>query len=229
MHHRNRRRELCCGALALAVMLGVMGCTAPAPMGYMMPGPQRAGKVVVGVQAGAGGGTAVAGGTALHVEPFASRHTSIPITVAFVGGLGLDSGFMDESRTTRWYGQARFGVRHRFHKHWSLGTGLTPSMAYQDRSTNTGDETLTSEGLKGDLGLDFEWAYSRRFKYFGFTFGQRLTWNAISLYAVYLTNEGTFAFYGAKDAWAFTMTAGLGWGMPLVPWASVALGFVFFL
>ncbi len=171
----------------------------------------------------------MAGGGALHVEPFASAHTSLPITVAFVGGLGLESGFLDESNSTRWYGQARFGVRHRFHRYWILGTGLTPSMAWVETSLDGGDETYHSEGFQGDLGLDFEWAYSRRFRHFGFSFTQRLTWNTISLVAVYLTNEGTFAFYGAKDAWAFTMTAGFGLGIPLVPWASMALGFVFFL
>jgi len=242
-------RKIVLGIAAFAVV-AVTACIKPPPIGYIAPGPQRKGKVIIGVQGGAGGGwssneeiIAAAGGGALQIEPFASSRISIPVTLALAYGVGHELRW-DDSYVTRLYAQMRTGIRYRHLKNWIFGGGLTVILADGDYSYWEDEDGPTPHIRELELGLslDFEWGYSRRWKRVGLTFAQRLTWDAIplpgllrafgglALSGVHLTNEVTLAIYGALGGWAFTMTIGFGLTvLALDPWGSGALGVVVFL
>lgn len=219
-------------ALLLTVLVaGATGrCVKPPPIGYVVPGPQKKGKVVFGLQGGGGAGPlrglAAAGGGALHLESFATRRLSFPLTLAVLGGHNLDQGY-EENDIPRVWGQLRAGIRYRSGKHWFIGGGLTGGIVWRTYCPHADEFYVCSDGFRALFALDFEYGYSHRWTHTGITFAQRLTWDAILLASVHLTQELTFAFYGTSDTWAFTLSIGLGFTLlPTLPWGSAALGLV---
>ena len=244
-------RNIVLGIAAFAVV-ATTACIKPPPIGYIAPGPQRKGKVIIGVQGSACGGmswdgTAAAGGGALQVEPFVSSRISIPITGVLAYGVGHEvryddfrDGDYEYTYVTRLYGQMRTGVRYRHRRHWFFGGGLTVTLADGTYSSwEVNEPSIRTRGLGVGLSPDFEWGYSRRWNRVGFTFAQRLTWDALplpgvrkvgaaggfALLGIHLSNEATLAIFGARGVWAFTMTLGFGLTV-LFPWGSAALGVV---
>ncbi len=219
--------------LAAIVTGALIGCVKPPPVGYVVPGPQKPGKVLVGLQGGGGVGpgefsdVSAAGGGALQLEPFATRRLSFPITLAVLGGHGMNA---DDGRgIARVWGQLRTGLRYRVGNHWFVGGGLDTSVVWRTQCADNGyEEDICSGGVVGIFGLDFEWGYSQRWKRFGLTYAQRLTWDATLLHALHAAQELTLAFHGKSDSWAFTVSVGIGFTtIPYPVWGSAAVGLVF--
>jgi hypothetical protein len=98
----------------LALVLAVSACAPPPPpLGFVSVDPGERGQVDLSAAAGGGGHAAGAGGAgAIHVEPYASPRTSIPI-----------DGWGGWAATG--FGGGRVGARHRLDRPLTLGGGVS--------------------------------------------------------------------------------------------------------
>jgi hypothetical protein len=165
---------------ALGLLLAVSACAPPPPpIGFVSVEPGERGQVDLSAAAGGGGHAEGGGGAAgtIHVEPYASPHTSIPMPR---GGGGAAIGF----------GAGRVGVRHRLDRPLTIGGGV--SAGYP-----------TSVGP--DFELVTGWSAPRVGGSFGLRPGLQFVPGDINVSSFQITTDFSLRFYGPQRRGGFDL------------------------